>query len=339
MKGMLDIDGYSFARKGYKGSFGGPYFNNLAIRLNPNANLENADHLNWVAATANNALHEYRDWCTANGNITFPPDNLKILMTPMANRSGACIMLDKMPLFTASVALLASNAVAGIFGWIPGAGAIIVGVGDVLITWLAICAPDVILNFSNGGDPSDAIKEVAYHEFAHTSHWGRAGSSYWQANILYVAGVILTQNNNSPYGSGTLNGFERCAVIEGWGFHVGATISDSHYGVQSSPYTFQLDEFTTFLQRSSYVRALEAFNPNLNADPHRWIPKGIFNDLIDNAVEIGAILDPVNGGFTQSQLFDCLDVTNVGALRNNIQALPGNTQQAQVNALFVTYGY
>ena len=57
-----------------------------------------------------------------------------------------------------------------------------------------------------------------------------------------------------------------------------------------------------------HIYVMEAFNPNLTADPFRWIPKGLMQDLMDVTNETnppGVINDAVSG-VTISQLFAAL---------------------------------
>lgn len=339
MKGQVDFLGYSIARKAYKGTFGGPYFNNIQIQFDRSTAIGSPDCLNWLAALDNNALFEYKGWCGANG-IPLPPGDLEILVAPWQDGSGATVMLNHMPGFLITIAALGGGTVLKILSGVGGP--ISLAVEPFIVQWLTAFAPDVVLNVNNPIHlNADQVKEVAYHEFGHTSHWQSVGSAYWQANIAYVAEVIVTQANNAPYGSGTLSGAGRCAVIESWGFHVGATVSDLHYGIHSSPYRIQQPTgifFDPTATQSSYIRALEAYDPNLTGDVDRWIPCGIYNDLIDTGIETTPVQDNTSG-FTEGQIFSCLNTTSIGGVKNQIQALTGNTQQTAVTNLFTSYGY
>lgn len=326
MTSKLDLQGFLFARKAYKGKFNPPNFNHLSIHFPRNTGIGSPDCCNWLAATVNNALFDFRGWGSTNG-VTAPPSNLEILITPW-DQNGAAPMLSHMPGFTATLALLGGPAILGVFSvFLPSTLAL---VSPIIQGWILIDAPDIVLNYN---DPtllnSDEVKELAYHEFSHASHWQVVSNGYWQANILYTAAVVTTPPfDDGPYGDGTGSGAGRCAVIEGWGYHMGATVSGWHYGINSSCYTIQ-DGGTCFSSSngvSSYIRALERFNPTLSGDINRWIPKGIFHDLIDAGNEPTSTLVTDNvSGFTNGQLFSCINATSPFVLKDNIQALPGNS--------------
>ncbi len=337
MTGALDLLGYSFARKAYKGSYNGPNFNNIEITFERNTAIGGVDCCNWLAATANNGLHESKDWCGSKG-IPAPPNDLKILIAPWQDGSGATVMLNHMPGFTLTLAALGGPTVLAAFGIFdnPITGAL----SPIIVPWLVAFAPDIVLNINNSAHiNSDQVKEVVYHECAgHASHWQSVSNAYWQGNILYIGAVVtLPPFNDGPYGDGTDTGSGRCAVIESWGYHVGMTLSDTHYGATSSNYGSQGVLFISGTT-SSYIKALERYNPNLTSDIGRWIPIGIFNDLIDTANESTPVVDNTSG-FTHSQLFSCIDVASIPALKDKIQVLPNNSQQSAVTSLFSSYGY
>ena len=92
---------------------------------------------------------------------------------------------------------------------------------------------------------------------------------------------------------------------------------------------------------SSYLNALESFDPNYTPDPFHWIPKGLMEDMIDNTPnEIRPIIDNVSG-FTISQLFDALqsDVTSVPQYRARFIQQNPNNQTIEITNLFGQYHY
>ncbi len=340
MTSKLDLQGFLFARKAYKGKFNPPNFNHLSIHFPHNTGIGSPDCCNWLAATANNALFDFRGWGLTNG-VTAPPSNLEILITPW-DQSGAAPMLSHMPGFTATLALLGGPAVLGVLSvFLPHTLTLL---SPVIQAWIVIDAPDIVLNYNNPMRlNSDQVKEIAYHEFSHASHWQVVSNGYWQANVLYTAAVVTTPPfNDGPYGDGTMSGAGRCAVIEGWGYHMGATVSAWRYGINSNCHTIQNGGscFGPSGGVSGYIRALESFNPNLSGDINKWIPKGIFHDLIDAGTEPTSTLVTDNvSGFTNGQMFSCINATSPNVLKDNIQALPGNSQQTAVATLFSSYGY
>jgi hypothetical protein len=202
--------------------------------------------------------------------------------------------------------------------------------------------PDVYV----GVEPrnSDRIKEVAYHEFGHAAHyqhlsWGFR-NDYWIPNV----GRIVRQGG---YGDRADNNSGKCAVIETWGYHIGLTIANRAYGTLSSDYCSQ-DDGTTCLgsffsnaTNSSYIQALEAYNPNLPADKTNWIPIGVLHDMFDTNNEVSFPVPDNCSGFTHQDFFNALndDVNTVEKFRDRILQNTSNRQRSQVNQLFQSYGY
>ena len=92
-----------------------------------------------------------------------------------------------------------------------------------------------------------------------------------------------------------------------------------------------------------HIYVLEAFNPNLGADPFRWIPKGLMQDLMDvtNETNPPGVINDAISGVTISQLFAALqsDVTTVPQYRDRlILQNPGFSSTAIIN-LFGQYHY
>lgn len=92
-----------------------------------------------------------------------------------------------------------------------------------------------------------------------------------------------------------------------------------------------------------FHRTMETFNPNLSADDYRWIPKGIMHDLRDteNSNEPFPSSDDLVSGFSFQQLFGALtaDVSTPEQYKTKLMILNNNYQLAQVNTLFIRYGY
>ncbi len=185
---------------------------------------------------------------------------------------------------------------------------------------------------------SDQVKHLVYHELAHTIHWRAVSDRYWIDEIQYTL-------DNNGYGDGTAPGAGRPAVVEAWANFLGPTVADVAYGIQSSPYIYQnfgLVYLSTATE-SSFIRAMERFDPNQPNDEVAWIPKGIMHDLRDNTNvdEPFPSTDDQVSGYTIPQMFNALnnDVTNPIQYRNRLLQQNNNNQQAQVNTLFARYGY
>jgi hypothetical protein len=97
---------------------------------------------------------------------------------------------------------------------------------------------------------------------------------------------------------------------------------------------------------SSNLNLLEDFSPLRTNDPFRWIPQGLFYDLIDNRNDFATTANPLHpgdlvNGITNQQLFDAIDsdITNLPEYRQRLLNETGNNQAANVTALFGFYNY
>jgi hypothetical protein len=90
---------------------------------------------------------------------------------------------------------------------------------------------------------------------------------------------------------------------------------------------------------------MEDFSPNRTADPFRWIPEGIYYDMIDdrNDFAVSGPPLPIDNvlNYTNQQLFQSLgpNVKSMPQYRNRLLLDNGNNQQNQVIQLFLNYGY
>ena len=150
-------------------------------------------------------------------------------------------------------------------------------------------------------------------------------------------------NDCVNYKAGIVSCSPIIALGEAWGYHMGHFLADQRYGTTGSCQIEQTGGHSYCNNggtRNPHIEVLEFFDPNLPADPFRWIPKGLMEDLIDNTNEINPIVDNVNG-FTVQQLSNALqsDVTTVQQYRDRfIQQNPGNQTNAITN-LFGQYHY
>ena len=91
-----------------------------------------------------------------------------------------------------------------------------------------------------------------------------------------------------------------------------------------------------------HIDVLETFDPNLTADPFRWIPKGLMEDLMDNTNETNFPVADQVAGFTIAQMFNALQ-PSVFTLQDYrmmlIQQNTANTTVNQVTNLFSQYHY
>jgi hypothetical protein len=218
---------------------------------------------------------------------------------------------------------------------------------SVVVTFM----PDVFVgcgNLSNGSlKASDRIKETVYHECGHAAHYQNLPSInrniWWIDNVNYIVHQGTTAN---PYGDGTHSGASKCAVIEMWGYHIGATIADAAYGMNSSPAYIQSGSGQARWRynnagKSSYWWALEDFDPNWPFDPTRWMPLGVLHDMMDERVDNIDLVDDNVAGYTQQKFFNALqsDVISIPLYKLRLLQQNNNNQQSNVDILFQSYNY
>lgn len=225
MKSWADLWNYTFPRRAYIGKYNGPFFNNIAIQFNWTNSIGNKTFRNWVASTVNNTIYAFQFYASDN-DLPNPPGDLKVLITPWGSgNTGATPMLDKS--FLASF-ILTSDA-SGLFGGLFAVTGPIGSLAGISIgAWLALAAPDIVLNVNDASEVnSDDIRELMYHELAHAQHFTQVSNSYWLDNIEYII-------HHLDYGDGTAPGAGRCAVIEMWGWQNGMWATHLSYGLNHS---------------------------------------------------------------------------------------------------------
>lgn len=329
-------------------NFGSPPYNNIQIVYFPENNDASRAKTHWYAATANNALYEYDVFAQEDG-IILPPQDLDILLTNFGG-GAAAPMLDEIRksapwLVNLFFPTWPETTIAGMLN-IPLP---IVLVANTLFQTLGryfiIFSPDVVYNYGGEIDrPSDIVKEIFYHEYGHASHFRALNDNqYWLQNIAYVVGNVV-DNVNPPFGNLTRPGAERCAIIEMWGGHIEDVYADRRYGMFHSN---NPSPFADIQNRRRHIFQLEQFNPNNLADEDRWMPSGLFWDLIDhNPENPPGVFDPVQDlirNYQHAQYFQAISGSpqTVQAVRDILRTnfLPPGQNPANVNALFLEYGF
>lgn len=73
------------------------------------------------------------------------------------------------------------------------------------------------------------IYSATCHELAHSSHFAKVGTDYWDAYIRYVIESYLT-SGGQLYGDGTGAGSGNCEVGEMWAYYMESKLSKDRYG-------------------------------------------------------------------------------------------------------------
>ncbi|NJO03798.1 MAG: hypothetical protein HC880_20940 [Bacteroidia bacterium] len=153
-----------------------------------------------------------------------------------------------------------------------------------------------------------------------------------------------------PYGPGNTPRSPIIAVGESWPYYYEYVLTNQRYGNRvafngiAGCALIQDGAFLTCGGPQPYLDALEAYNPTLQADPFRWIPEGVYLDLMDDTpgerTPAFAINDQV-AGYTNQQMFSAFNgsVRSPQAYRDRLLQLNNNNQVVQVINLFQQYGY
>lgn len=268
----------------------------------------------WAACTANNAVQEYRDLASAQG-VGLAPNKLRILLTNWRYQgsTGAAPMYAKrfwqtLPGdFLTTFVIGSSNAVAG---------------GITALAMVYKAEIDITAGYNAGGadvtSVSDALSETLFHEQAHASHYAKVGNTYWATFINSVIAEIAA--GPQPYGRGNPTNSPIIALCESWAYHLGHVLADAKYGTNSRTLVEQgvtyrngtltdgTGTFNTGL--NAHMNLLEDFSPVRANDPFRWIPQGLYNDLLDNRVDglfNRVLLNDQVQGYTNQGFFNALD--------------------------------
>lgn len=192
------------------------------------------------------------------------------------------------------------------------------GFSSNILDAIRVDLPDITFK-KREEDPFDsqAIMNTMFHELAHTSHYKAVGSGFWKEYIRYIVA-------NGGYGQQSSTGSGRIALSESWAETIGDRFTNMFYGGGAA---------------NNPMREERADLDETN----RWIPYGIYWDLLDNTSfdEPVGVIDNVNG-FALNQCYQALfpfTVDTPQKYRDRLLQITGNRQQAQVRELFRTYGY
>jgi hypothetical protein len=195
---------------------------------------------------------------------------------------------------------------------------------------------------------SNRVKDLMYHEFAHAAHFNKVRDPWWN-DLVFAESFTVTANlfgPNNPYGDGTDGPHsEIISVAESWAEHVSQVFCDIQYnGVPTAKIKQEIQYINGWpvAGLSSHLNAIEDFSPNRILDPFRWIPEGIYYDLIDNRNDNNFnVILPIDNvaGYTNLQFFNALDndVRSMPQFRTRFLSENG-FNQAVIN-LFTEYHY
>lgn len=297
----------------------------------------------WVKATINNAYVIYDNFASANGLRR--PAEVKTWVFQGRKYGGAPLLhnqsISSYSYYYPSIA--AGNGES--FGSVvanTGIYALSPIMDDIIANTIKHShLPDIIIGTQD--QKTSNIYAKVFHEAAHYSHKGNLTNAYW-ANVQYQA---MFDRTTGTYGDGSPTYAKHAGVAETW----------SHF------VEYQLMALNGLTSRDAYNSDMTAFykdpatiptSAKYPADYARWIPSGLFRDLMDadnNTIVLrsGQNYDHIIrtgvdrvSGFTYKQLYDLLtsDVTSISQLKAKIisQYSYKNTSN-EITDLFALYGY
>jgi len=334
-----------FPIKKNAGRFSGN-LSNLPIHFDSDHQGRGSANRNWWAAQFVNSYHEYNE-ASAQLNTGSRPGKLVALLSSWGSAAGMGSAPMNGHRFTAGSY---PAALVHAFMADPSAGSFLAALLNFLYNGILTRSIDLTMGYhtehSSGAWNSDRVKANIYHELAHAAHFKKVGEWWWNDLVAAESATALAHLGSpaSPYGHGNDgNASAIIALAEGWADYTGRMMADKHYEMLSAPFQCggQLFANNTPLHGySSHGAYLETFDPNYTGYLFRWIPSGLFLDLIDDRNEILPVVDAVSG-YTDAQLFSALDadVSSMAQYRQRLLAENNQHAQAAVNTIFGAYHY
>ncbi len=306
----------------------------------------------WVGSTVHNSLQEYKDFA-ATEHIGLPPTKLNILITNWASGGVTPMLHKRWANYFPQEAMIAfiANQLSAITGGLTALTFVVAHQIDVVIGYQI---PTGISYFSV---TSDAIKEKTYHELTHAAHYNSLGNSWYSQFVnAELSGIVGNVFNStfSPYGNGSQSYSAIIALGESWAYYMGHVMDDMRYGNTSSdpqseqPGRLAHNTITTIggitTATSAHINVLEIFDPNLTADPFRWIPQGLYEDLLDTrneTIATGGTVNDAVSNYTNQQMFNAFTsgITTLQGYRTNLLNTTTNPTSGSVTNLFSDYHY
>ena len=208
----------------------------------------------------NNAAYDFYSRCVPEDlNVLAPPSGLRIWLFHKLQSSSTMMMHHG--------AILDMDIVSSFLG--------------DFAPLVKVFLPDVTIGLKNKDDFSSIYSEVC-HELAHTSHFRKVGTDFWNSYIMYVLESYVT-SGGLTYGDGTGQNAGYCEVGEMWAYYLSSKMWFERYrgdypsfgttfwfypqilryveeeGIEAWEIFSLLDPSVT--SRESLKRALMAYNP------------------------------------------------------------------------------
>ena len=207
----------------------------------------NADKTLFRRCAVNNAAYDYYQKCSASG-VTAPPRNLRIWIMNILKPSCSLMMHHG--------AILDTKLVSNYLG--------------VYKAIVRVFAPDIVIGSKNKNGKYSELYTTAVHEMAHSSHFVKVGSGYWDNYATYILSSYMT--TGSCYGSGNGEDAGYCEVGEMWAYYLENMLFKDRYGANPGrgySYWFRPEIFVTLeeggMTRGEIFSALKSDVTDLEA--------------------------------------------------------------------------
>jgi hypothetical protein len=302
---------YQFNRKQ------GDDLEDICILFDQSDDVHDRQQQTFVAAVANNSIHEYHDYIQSFGSL---PDDMRILISDWSTLGNSAPMMHQLPGVQLINAAFGSAFLAGL------------ALGPPAYFGTMAMEPDITYRWSITA--TDRMKDILYHEIAHAAHYDRVTTGYWEDYIDYIVEVDGDPNQPSPYGDGSLSGAGQVAVSESWAYAQGYTVTDMRYTTNHSlPGGATSERWINQLEGIRFIWG--------------YIPMGLYHDLVDeNGVapvtgpEHAFVIDNYTG-LSYQHILEALDydIYSLDQYKARLwnEFANGVGTQADYDALFLSY--
>lgn len=155
----------------------------------------------------NNSAYDYYQRCSAEDlNLSMPPSDLRIWLLNGLDASSA-IMLHH-------GAVLSNNLINSFLGSFS--------------SLVKFFMPDITIGTKNL-DTYNRIYSTVCHELAHSSHFTKVGTQYWNNYIYYIVESYL-KTGGMTYGDGSGDRAGYCEIGEMWAYYMESLMYKGRYG-------------------------------------------------------------------------------------------------------------
>lgn len=324
--------------------------NTINYVFNVDGNRYSRRHKNWWAAQCMNSYQEYNQYAMEN-NMGILPSKLKVIIagflqgggtgsTPMNAHRPLTAGAPSFEYFQYYLINRPVNEGAAYF--------------NAFINGLVFRFYDMALGFTEYSQffKSEYVKSLMYHELSHAAHFQKIGQFSYNDLVTaetYTVTKYFLNSTLRPYGDGSDGAHSNfIALGESWANYIEQVFTDRHYGSNCATYNINGYFYTANAPvtglNSSRINYLEDYSPYRIENTIRWLPIGLYYDLLDNRNDLVGTriaLDDQVSGYTNKQFFDALDgdIKSPQNFKQRLLLENNNNQVQGVNTIFTFYNY